>query len=360
MKNRKIIHYQTNKILIIRLSSIGDIVLSTHLIRNLRNRFINSQIDYLCFSDYADLLKENKRLTNLYTIPKQFLKFASKQDVINYFITSNVNNYDIIIDLHKNKYSRKIRNTISKISEKKPFIFKVNKLRLHKLSLVLFKKPLKKNFQIPDLYFDTIRNLKINDDGKGLELWLPNENEYLIYPRKTNNDKILNIAIAPGAAHFTKRYPKEKFFEVAENLNELMHCNFILLGGKNDIEICNYLESSINKNVVNHCGKTSLIQTTQILNDSDLLITNDTGIMHIASARQIPTIAIFGSSVKELGFTPFRSPNIIVEYKIWCRPCSHIGRAHCPLGHFKCMNNIDPNEIVQSVLILLNDLNLKF
>ncbi|HPD33626.1 MAG TPA: glycosyltransferase family 9 protein [Candidatus Kapabacteria bacterium] len=359
MKNRKIINYQMNKILIIRLSSIGDIVLSTHLIRNLRNHFIESRIDYICFSEYEDLLKENKRLTNLYTISKQFLKFGTKQDIINHFIKNNINNYDIVIDLHKNKYSRKIRRTISKVSEQKPIIFKVNKLRLHKLSLVLFKKPLKKNFQIPNLYFDAIRKLKINDDGKGLEIWLPNENEYIIRTRKTNNNIILNIALSPGAAHFTKQYPKEKFFEVAKNLSELYQCNFIILGGKKDIEICNYLANSINRNVINYCGKTSLIQTAQILNDCDLLITNDTGIMHIASARQIPTTAIFGSSVKELGFTPFRSPHQIVEHKIWCRPCSHIGREHCPLGHFKCMNEIAPTDIIQSASIFLKDIYSK-
>jgi heptosyltransferase-2 len=228
---------------------------------------------------------------------------------------------------------------------------------LHKLSLVLFKKPLKKDFQIPDIYFEAVSDLGLKDDGKGLEVWLPNESEYLInrHPEKENNK--FKIAIAPGAAHFTKRYPKEKFREILQFINENYNIQFILLGGKNDVDICNYLENTIHNNIINYCAKTSLLQTTQILNDCDLLITNDTGIMHIASARQIPTVAIFGSSVKELGFSPFRSPSRIIDNEIWCRPCSHIGRESCPLGHFKCMKEIEPNEIIQAVLSFFSSNN---
>lgn len=354
MKNRININNQINKILIIRLSSIGDIVLTTHLIRNLRNRFPTAQIDYICFSKFQDILIENKRLTNLHTIPKKFLKNSTKSELTNHFQNKNITNYDILIDLHKNKHSKKIRQIILKISDvKKPKVYKINKLRLHKLSLILFKKPLRKSFQIPELYFETTKDLGLNDDGKGLEVWLPNENEYLSIRKDSANNKTLRIAVAPGAAHFTKRYPKEKFREVMRIINTKYNVQFVLLGGENDKNICNFIEKSIN-NTVNFCGKLSLLQTIKILNDCDLLITNDTGIMHIASARQIPTVAIFGSSVRELGFTPFRSIYQIVEHEVWCRPCSHIGRDSCPLGHFKCMNEINPSEVVQSASYLLN------
>jgi len=355
MKNQNNIDKQINKILIIRLSSIGDIVLSTHLIRLLRNHFPSAELDFICFSEYQEILNKNKRLSKLHIILKSYLKSSSDKELNDFFKNNEINNYDIIIDLHKNKYSKKIINlsikNSSKISTK---IYKIKKLRLHKLSLVFFKKPLKNDFQIPDIYLETVREIGIQDDGMGLEIWLPDENEYLTVPKKIAENHVPIIAIAPGAAHYTKRYPKEKFLNVMNMLSKNYGAKLILLGGTNDTELCEYLEKSIDTKIDNYCGKTSLAHTTELINNCDLLITNDTGIMHIAAARQVPIVAIFGSSVKELGFTPFRVSNQIVEHQIWCRPCSHIGRESCPLGHFKCMNEILPSDIVNAVGTILN------
>lgn len=352
MNKKTNFQFQNSKnfsILIIRLSSIGDIVLSTHLIRNLRNKYPTAKIDFLTFKEYSEILNFNFRLNNLYYVEKSQLKnniFEINSQNKN---TIELNGYSFIIDLQKNKYSKKI---ISNYSGK---IYSINKQRLHKLSLVYLKKPLIKNFSVPLNYFDTIKELEIEDDGLGLEFWMESESEFPI--NKSNLSSLNTICIAPGAAHGTKQYPKEKFVELINLLFEKFKCNFILVGGKNEENIGNFLQSGINPKIKleNYIGKKTIQETAFEINKSDLFIGNDTGLMHIASGRQIPIIVIYGSSVKELGFAPFRVPHKIIEKEIWCRPCSHIGRRSCPLVHFKCMRLIQNSEIIE----VINDLLIR-
>ena len=137
----------------------------------------------------------------------------------------------------------------------------------------------------------------------------------------------------------------------AKILKSSINCEFIIIGGKDDFDICNYISNEIN--AVNYAGKTDIIETARLIDTSDLLITNDTGVMHIAAARQTPVAVIFGSTVQDFGFSPFRCPNIIIEKDISCRPCSHIGRNFCPLWHFNCMKTVTPQFAAEKILDLL-------
>jgi len=124
----------------------------------------------------------------------------------------------------------------------------------------------------------------------------------------------------------------------------------VLLGGTADREICQKISEKLSFKTIDRSGENSIFKTAWELDNCDLLITNDTGVMHIAAARRIPVVAIFGSTVKEFGFAPFRVENRVVEIEdLPCRPCTHIGRAECPLGHFKCMNLIEPGAVLKSV-----------
>jgi heptosyltransferase-2 len=334
------------KILIIRLSSIGDIILTTHLLRNLKKYFVNSEIYYITLNNYSALVESNPYCSKIIMYNKKWSK-SGLRDFIAGLIKDY--NFDLIIDLQGNSRSKEIT---TKLSGQK---YIIDKRRLYKLCLVNLKKNIfHKISSIPEIYFDSIRELEIIDDNKGLEFWLPEENSSNIYlhgKRIYNKKDIYKIVIAPGAHFKTKRWLPEYFIETAEILKTRFKCEFLVIGGKDDLEICNFISLAIN--AVNYSGKNDIIQTARLIDKSDLLITNDTGVMHIAAARQTPVAVIFGSTVKDFGFTPFRCPNVVIEKDLYCRPCSHIGRNFCPLWHFNCMSSVTPQFAVEKIIELL-------
>ena len=234
-------------------------------------------------------------------------------------------------------------------------IFTINKPRLNKLSLVYFKKKLNKNFKpVSELYLESGENIGVKDDNLGLELWMPEEkgkNSYPPFKKIINFSKLKKIAIAPGANYYTKRWPAERFAELAGKLVENYNFEIFILGGEKDKQIGEYIKiANIDKHSIFDCtNSSSIIDTTRVIDNCSLLITNDTGVMHIASARQTPVIALFGSSVRDFGFSPYRVKNIILEKNVKCRPCSHIGRNYCPEKHFKCMLEISINDVLKAV-----------
>jgi heptosyltransferase-2 len=339
---------QNPSILIIRLSSIGDITLTSHIPRLIREKFPDAQIDYLTFNKFAELIMFNPRINNLFTIDKEDIKNG------NYKISNQENkilpylpSYDIIIDFQNNKYSHKISSHFNLTHNSELFTFQKN--RLHKISLVYLKKALLTNFSIPQEYLKTISTLELDNDELGLEVWFEGETDYTPFSRKNDLKKISKICIAPGAAHKTKQWLPERFSQLIKIIKDRYHCDINLLGGKNELELGNQIQQNSGVALNNFIGKLSLLETAKIIDESDLLICNDTGLMHIAAARKVPIVAIFGSSVKELGFIPYKTAFQIVEKELWCRPCSHVGRSFCPIGTFKCMNKIEVSDILKSI-----------
>lgn len=330
---------------------MGDVILTTSLVRLLRNKFANAQIDFLVSNQFSDLLKFNPRVSNIiqYDKSKNTLDILANRD--NYLKTNQFKKYDIIIDLQNNLRSRIYRNGIAKS------ILQVKKRRLEKIALVKFKKKLGATVPIPELYLQTLKELDINDDGLGLELWLEHETHSNYYNPLANKKKPEKprIGIAPGAHHATKRWIPEKFAELAKRLIDKHSAELILIGGKGDTKLCNYIENSIEEKIQNFAGKSSLLETIAIVDSCDLLITNDTGVMHIAAARQVPIVAIFGSTTPDFGFAPYRVKNQILEKELSCRPCTHIGLSKCPKGHFNCMKLITSDEVFFASNILLSN-----
>jgi heptosyltransferase-2 len=355
------------KILIIRLSSMGDIVLATAFVRQLRARFPAAEIHFLVGKRFKEIVEFNPHISRIIEYDHSLKRSEIHVFKNNFLKTLSFKKYDIVIDLQRNLRSWEFRRGIAKK------VLKIHKARFEKIMLVRFKKNLFKNIPIAERYRQTAAELGVEDDNRGLELWLPSErkkekvkskNEFLTesslevlkenYPPEqltTQNSKLITrVAIAPGAHHFTKRWPWEKFAAVAEILFKKYNCEIVLLGGATDREICQKISEKLSFKTIDRSGENSIFKTARELDNCDLLITNDTGVMHIAAARRIPVVAIFGSTVKEFGFAPFRVENRIVEIEdLPCRPCTHIGRAECPLGHFKCMNLIEPGAVLKSV-----------
>ncbi len=304
--------YNLKKILIIRISSIGDVVLSTHLPRLIKNKYPHSIVHLITNNEVAPLLN------NLETIDKVIsIDSDNRAKIADEVINSD---YDVILDLQKNSISASLTE------DYKGDLRVINKFRKQKLEMVYLKKFPKETIHVGERYLDTCRDL-IQDDGRGLDLGF---NSY------SNKNKI--IGIAPEAFHKTKRWLQNRYEEL---INRLINDGYVVrVFGSDKSTLVNLTE-----NVENFCGKLSLVETAEKISECDYFISNDTGLMHIASACQIPILAIFGSSVKELGFTPYRVKHEIIEHDIWCRPCSHIGRGFCPLGHFKCMNEISVDDV---------------
>jgi heptosyltransferase-2 len=227
------------------------------------------------------------------------------------------------------------------------------------LSIIYFKKNSSSVIrQIPEIYFDAVSEYEITDDGKGLELWLSGDKEsgrYRPFSDKIKKEDKVKVAIAPGAFHSTKRWLPERYAELINVIKNKYDAEIIIIGGKADIEVTENIKRLSGIEVIDKSGSDSIISTAEVIDECDLLITNDTGVMHIAAARQVPIVAIFGSTVKNFGFVPFRVKNVIVEKDIPCRPCTHIGRESCPKGHFDCMKKISVDDVLNAVEILMKN-----
>jgi len=333
-----------DKILIIRLSSIGDIVLSSALIRVLRKKFTNAKIDFIVKKEFSELLKFNPYLTNVieFDASKGFKELLRlKKQILK-------ERYDLIIDIHNNLRSIFLR-TFSGAK-----VVKINKRIFKRFLLVKFKINLYKNaIPVAERYIEPVLQFSIKNDNQGVELFVPDDVIESAKIKIAFSNSNLYIAFSPSAKHETKRWLAERFAELGDKLAEKFNAKIILLGGIEDIERCAKVEKMMKHTPINLCGKTSLLESSAILSLCKLLVTNDSGLMHIGSAMKTKIVAIFGSTVKEFGFFPYGTESIVIEKPVKCRPCSHIGRDKCPKGHFKCMRDIEVEEVFQACVKLL-------
>jgi len=323
-----------NKILIIRLSSLGDILLTTPFVRAIKTQFPHIKIDMLIREEYADVIKLNPYLNS-----KLFFK-KNDQDYNKLIEQLRDNRYELVIDLQSNLRSKKI---VSSLNIK---AVKFNKRSFDKFLLVNFKiNKLKEAPPIPIRYANTIQSIKLDDQGIDL------------FTDKSANSVLIGknnlIGFCQGARHFTKRWLNEYFIELGNKLVENGY-SVVLFGGKIDIEICTELAAKIS-GAINLSNDDDLLQTASDMKLCKAVVCNDSGLMHTASAVGTKVIAIFGSTVKEFGFAPYNCNNLILEnISLTCRPCSHIGRSECPKKHFECMKSIKPEFVFEQLKSLLN------
>lgn len=319
---------QINRILIIRLSSLGDILLTTPLIRAIKKKLPHIKIDYLLKREYSDLLKNNPHINQIHFYKKDEIKIISQ--------SLAAQNYDLIIDLQNNFRSREITLKL----KSKALRFK--KYSLRKFLLVKTKINLMKNLpSIPERYAAT---LGLELDNEGIEIHSDK------IPSNVLSELKNTVGICPGAKHFTKRYPIEYQIQLCKLLIQNNY-NVILFGGRIDESICREISSKVPQ-VINLQNDDDILQTVSDMRLCDTIICNDSGLMHVASKINKKLFAIFGSTVKEFGFMPYNcDKSVIVENKsLSCRPCSHIGRSSCPKSHFKCMKELKPENIFEQII----------
>lgn len=324
------------KILVIRFSSIGDIVLTSPIVRCLKKQIKNCEIHFLTKQQNAVILQNNPYISKVYTLQTSF---HSKQEMINELRKEN---YVFVVDLQKNLRSFRIKLSLRKPNASFP------KLNLKKWLLVHCKKNCLPNIHIVDRYFEAVKRLNVTNDGKGLDYFLQEE-DYIPNDALPLSFQSGYIVIAVGSKHETKQIP----FDIIIRLCQKIKGNIILVGDINDKPIANKIENAIGSRVFNACGAFTINQTAALIDNSLGIITPDTGAMHIAAARKKDIISVWGNTVKEFGMYPYLPQDMQDKYYIMevenlpCRPCSKLGFKKCPKKHFNCMRLQDVDKIAE-------------
>lgn len=326
------------KILVIRFSSIGDIVLTTPVIRCLKNQIDSVEIHVLTKKKFSSLYKTNPHINKVYEYDDSLKKNIEEL---------RLENYDYIADLQKNKRSLRVTRALHKPHNSFP------KLNFKKFLLTTFKINLMPDIHIVDRYFKAVEKLGVKNDYQGLDFFISEKNDYPLSKLPENFQKGYH-AFVIGGTYKTKILPAVKVIEVIKKLNEPV----ILLGGPDDVERAEEILSAIScqLSAISLVGKINLEQSASIVKKAKSVLTNDTGLMHIAAAFHKNIVSVWGNTVPELGMYPYL-PNEkekchIVECKdVKCRPCSKLGFKECPKGHFKCMMEIDSDTVVDKLKI---------
>ncbi|MBR3709883.1 MAG: glycosyltransferase family 9 protein [Bacteroidales bacterium] len=322
------------KILLIRFSSIGDIVLTTPIVRCIKQQMPEVELHVLTKSSYRSIYAANPNIDKVFDLQGNMKELISQL---------RKERYDFVVDLHKNWRSLRVRMALHCPSSSFPKLdfrkFLYTKLKIGKLPQV----------HIVDRYFRAVEKLGVRNDGQGLDFFF-SEGDVMHYEDLPESFHDGFVAIVIGGQHATKILPEDKVVEVCDALDYPV----ILVGGPEDAARGERIKEKVGTYVGNSCGALTVGQSASLLGLADAVITNDTGMMHIAAALRKPIVSVWGNTVPEFGMYPYlpqgMKPAVIIENKgLKCRPCDKLGYAKCPKGHFNCMNSLDAVEIAEKI-----------
>lgn len=326
------------KFLIIRFSSIGDIVLTTPVIRCLKQQVPDAEIHYLTKKGFRGLISSNPYIDKI-------ILLDSSWDLMIHQLQQE--EYDYIIDLHHNLRTLRIKRALKNVPS-----FSFNKLNLRKWLLTALKINTLPKIHIVHRYLAAVRSFGVVNDGKGLDYFIP-EKDKIVSDDIPISHQMGYIGIVIGAALNTKKLPLDKLKKLCNSIAYPL----ILLGGKEDAADGIEIASVDPIRIYNACGKFNLNESADLVRKAKLIITHDTGLMHIAAAFKKPIVSIWGNTVPAFGMDAYYGNTPVIDQKfeidLWCRPCSKIGYSKCPLGHFKCMRAQDMTGIENAVSKIL-------
>ncbi len=327
------------KVLILRFSSIGDIVLTTPVIRTVKTQIDHVQVHYATKVQYRELFVANPYIDKMHYLGETLSDFMQelKQE-----------KFDFVIDLHHNLRTFQIKRALGVPSSS------FNKLNIEKWLKVNLKIDKLPNIHIVDRYMKTVESLGVKMDALGLDYFIPEKDE--VPPDWLPGGFRNNFVVyAVGAQHATKKLPIKRMIQLCDKINKPI----VLLGGKEDVaagnEVADFFSrageseltrvglAEMNKKTIvyNGCGKFSLNQSASLVKQAQYVFTHDTGLMHIAAAFKKEVFSIWGSTIPAFGMYPYRTKFTVLENAgLDCRPCTKIGFTKCPKGHFKCMNGL--------------------
>lgn len=323
------------KFLIIRFSSIGDIVLTTPVIRCLKQQVADAEVHFLVKDKFRSVVEHNPYIDKLHVLAHSWELMIEEL---------KTEEYDYIIDLHHNTKTLRVKKALKAKS------FSFYKLNIQKYFYTAFKINMLPKVHIVDRNLKTVESFGVTNDDAGLDYFISEQEQI----KKTDipaSHSAGYVACVIGAAHGTKRWPVHKWKEFCAELDHPI----ILLGGKEDASNGDAIAATDPIKIYNASGKFSLNESADLVRKAKLVITNDTGLMHIAAAYKRPVISLWGNTVPSFGMYPYYGNrftdvqlfDILQTNKLWCRPCSKIGYEKCPLGHFKCMEKISSRDLLQ-------------
>jgi heptosyltransferase-2 len=252
--------------------------------------------------------------------------------------------FDYIVDLHKNIRTLRIKKALSSTT-----VFSFNKLNIEKWLMTALKVNVLPSKHIVDRCFEAVKYFKVQNDGNGLDYFIP-EKDVVKESDIPTSHMHGYIGVVIGAAHATKKLPVEKLKELCLKIEHPI----ILLGGKEDNEAGKEIAAVDPVKIYNACGKFNLNESADLVRKAKIIISHDTGLMHIAAAFKKPIISVWGNTIPEFGMYPYYGESAIRNEKfeirnLKCRPCSKIGYDKCPKKHFKCMMQQDIDGMVAKV-----------
>src|SRR6201996_1976580 len=315
------------KILVIRFSSMGDIIYTTPVVRCLKKQLPGAEVHFLTKPAFKYIYDNNPYVDKLLLLKPTLSETID--DI-------KAEHYDYIIDLHNNlrTFLIKLRTGIKSSSYKKQPVRKWLSLKFH-LKLV---RPI----HLVERYLKAVQFLGVKNDSKPIDYYI--KAQYDLEKLLPASHHTPYVAFVIGATHFTKRMPNEKIISICRQIK----LPVVLLGGKdvkaNGTEIANAVGST----VYNACGITSLDESVFLVSKANTVLGFDTGLTHIAEAFDKPIVSIWGGTVPELlGVEPYQVKDVLVSgIDLPCRPCSKFGLEKCPLGHFKCMVDMPEQPII--------------
>lgn len=322
------------KFLIIRFSSIGDIVLTTPVIRCLKKQVLTAEIHYLTKAAFAPLIDSNPYIDKAHYV---------QDNLENVIEQLKQEDFDYIIDLHHNLRSLKVKRALAKPA------FAFPKLNIEKWLLTVLHINRLPDIHIVDRYLLTVAGFGVKNDGAGLDYFIPEQDRITEKDIPTAHHAGY-IAVVIGAALPTKKLPLHKL----QALCAAIQHPILLLGGKEDQADGAAIAAADPIKIYNAAGKFNLNESADLVRRARVVITHDTGLMHIAAAFNKPIVSVWGNTIPGFGMSAYFSNKSIADIRVEklglsCRPCSKIGYKKCPRKHFKCMESISTEELVAAL-----------
>jgi heptosyltransferase-2 len=326
-------------VLAVRFSSIGDVLLTTPLLRAIRHRHPGSRLTVLTKQAYIPLLSHNPHV-------ERVIGLENRRPLTDLAAELRTHRYTHLLDLHDSLRSRVLRMLVPGRWGTYP------KHRLARALLIYTKRNgYRDRRPVPERYFSAARGLDVLPDGAPPEFYIAPEAEREA-AEWLNTAGLAQqcpmIALAPGAAHATKRWPLEYWRTLVDRI-VAQGFDIVIVGGVEDAPLGGALATRAERQVASAAGVFGLQGTGAVLRRAAVLVSGDTGVMHMATGVGTPVVALFGPTVDAFGFFPYTSRASVLELGLACRPCSSKGGPRCPLGHHRCMVEISPESVYQAL-----------
>ncbi len=328
------------RILVVRFSSIGDLVLITPLLRALRTRHPDCYLAVVTKEEFAPLLRHNPHIDRI-------IEFAAGDRLTHLARDLRAERFTHHLDLHDSMRSRALRWLVRGRWRGYP------KHRMARTTLIRTKRNIYRPGTPPvaERYFAAARDLGVAPDGGPPDLYLdPAERERAqIWLRDLGlGDGRPVVVVAPMAAHFTKRWPVAHWQALVATLTA-KGVDIVVVGGSSDVAVCQSVADAGGTHAASAAGAVGLQGTAGLIDRAGVVVAGDTGVMHMSTALDTPVVALFGPTVEALGFFPYQARATVLQRNLACRPCSKMGGPACPLGHHRCLKDIGHEEVAAAV-----------